>query len=123
MGQLKILFVDDEEELVTTIIERLKFRDVDAAYELNGASAIERMRKDTFDIVVLDLKLPGISGEETLRVMKQEHPDIPVLIITGHGSSIMADKVPRGAAGFLAKPINIDDLLARIKEVLAKNGQ
>ncbi len=122
MGQFRVLLVDDEEELVTTIIERLKFRDVDGAYELNGASAIERMRKEPFDIVVLDLKLPGISGEETLRVMKQEHPEIPVLLITGHGSSIMDEKVPRGAAGFLAKPINIDDLLARIKEVLAKNG-
>jgi DNA-binding NtrC family response regulator len=120
MSEFKVLFVDDEEELVTTIVERLQYRDIEATYELNGASAIERMRRDQFDVVVLDLKLPGISGAETMRVINKEHPEIPVLIITGHGTSIEMEDMPRGAADYLAKPINIDDLIMKIRASLKK---
>lgn len=116
----RILFVDDEEELVSTMVERLEFRDVKAAYELNGASAIERLRKEKFDIVVLDLKLPGISGEETLRVINKEHPGLPVVLITGHLSATDNQEIPKGAADYLTKPISIDDLLEKIDAVLVK---
>jgi len=118
MSDFKVLFVDDEEELVSALIERLQYRDIDAAYELNGASAIERMRREKYDIVVLDLKLPGISGAETLRVVKQEHPDIPVILITGHLPSGEPDEIPRGAADYLIKPINIDVLIKKIVQAL-----
>ncbi|MFH2036078.1 MAG: response regulator [Candidatus Zixiibacteriota bacterium] len=120
MGKFKILFVDDEEELVSTMVERLEFRDIESAYELNGASAIERLRKEDFDIVILDLKLPGISGEETLRVVKKEHPRLPVILITGHLSAEEQGEIPKGAADYLTKPINIDDLIGKIQDVFDK---
>ena len=120
MGEFKVLFVDDEQELVSTLVERLQYRDIKAAYELNGASAIERMRREQFDVVVLDLKLPGISGAETMRVINKEHPEVPVLIITGHGSSVEMEEMPRGAADYLAKPINIDDLIDKIRVSMQK---
>ena len=119
MEKLKILFVDDEEELVSTLVERLEFRDINAVYELNGASAIERLRKEKFNIVILDLKLPGISGKETLRVINQEHARLPVILITGHLSATEQHEVPKGAADYLTKPINIDDLIEKINDVLS----
>lgn len=115
MDKFKVLFVDDEQELVSTLVERLEYRDIEAAYELNGASAIERMRREKFDVVVLDLKLPGISGPETMRVINKEHPEVPVLIITGHGSSPEMEDMPKGAADYLPKPINIDELIEKIR--------
>ncbi len=123
MEDKKFLFVDDEEELVSTLVERLGFRDIHAAYEVNGASAIERLRKEQFDIVILDLKLPGISGEETLRVINREHPMLPVVIITGHLSATEQHTIPNGAADYLTKPINIDDLLEKIKNVFIRHEQ
>jgi DNA-binding NtrC family response regulator len=120
MSEFKVLLIDDEQELVSTLVERLQFRDIDAAYELTGSSAIERMRREKFDVVVLDLKLPGISGSETMRVINKEHPNVPVLIITGHGSSAEMQDMPKGAADYLAKPINIDDLIEKMRNAMNK---
>ncbi len=120
MSEFRVLFVDDEEELVSTLVERLQYRDIEAVYELTGASAIERMRRESFDVVVVDLKLPGISGSETMRVINKEHPGIPVMIITGHGSSAEMQDMPKGAADYLAKPINIDDLIEKMRHAMNK---
>ncbi|PKK83039.1 MAG: response regulator [candidate division Zixibacteria bacterium HGW-Zixibacteria-1] len=119
MGLFRVLLVDDEEELVTTLQERLTYRDIDAEYSLTGADAIQKMRKRRFNIVVLDLKLPGISGIETLRVLKSEFPKVPIILITGHGSPETTDDLPKGAYEYLPKPINIDRLVAVMKEALA----
>jgi DNA-binding NtrC family response regulator len=118
MENFRILFVDDEEELVSTLVERLEFRNIQSSYALNGASAIEKLRREKYDVVVLDLKLPGISGEETQRVINKEHPELPVILITGHLSATDANKTPRGAAAYLTKPIHIDDLLQKIQQIL-----
>jgi len=118
MSKFKVLFVDDEEELVSTLVERLKYRDIAGAYELNGASAIERLRREKFDIVIIDLKLPGISGAETTRVVKQEHPELPILLITGHGSPLETEEIPKGIEDILPKPIKLDTLVEKIQTVL-----
>ena len=123
MSEFRVLFVDDEKELVDTLVERLQYRDIEATYELNGASAIERLRYEKFDVVILDLKLPGISGAETLKVINKEHPDIPVLIITGHGSVAEIEDMPKGAVEYLPKPINIDDLIGRMRSAITGNEQ
>ena len=119
MGIFRALLVDDEEELVTTLQERLSYRDIDADYSLTGADAIQKIREKSYDIVVLDLKLPGISGIETLRVIKNEFPDVPVILITGHGSPETTDDLPKGVYEYLPKPVNIDKLVAVMKEALA----
>ena len=119
MGLFKVLLVDDEEELVATLKERLSYRDIDADFSLTGAEAIQKMREKSFDIVILDLKLPGISGIETMRVLKSENPDVPIILITGHGSPETSDELPKGAYEYLPKPVNIDKLLEVMKEALA----
>jgi DNA-binding NtrC family response regulator len=119
MSELKVLLVDDEEELVSTLVERLEYRQIKAEFLLNGAAAIQRMREAKFDVVVLDLKLPGISGIETMRVIKKEHPGVPIILITGHGSPLSDDDMPKGAFDYLPKPIDLEILVQKIREAVA----
>jgi DNA-binding NtrC family response regulator len=74
----------------------------------------------TFDVVVLDLKLPGMSGADVLSTINKKYPQLPVLMITGHGSSTeMPEEKPPGAFDYLAKPINLEDLIEKMKEAMA----
>lgn len=118
MSDIKVLLVDDEEELVSTLVERLGYRQIKAQFILNGAAAIQKMREETFDVVVLDLKLPGISGIETMRVIKKEHPQVPIILITGHGSLGDNQEMPKGAFDYLPKPIDLEILIQKIKEAV-----
>ena len=121
MPKFTALLIDDEEELVTALVERLGYRGIDAEYALDGYQALTKMREKKFQVVVLDLKLPGMDGLEVLRQLNQGYPDIPVLLITGHGSP--EDKMsmkPDGAADYLGKPINLEDLIARMEEAVRK---
>ncbi len=120
MDRFRVLLVDDEEELVTALVERLGFRSIDADYALGGLEALEKMKTGKFDVVVLDLKLPGMDGVAVLKSIKKEYPQVPVLMITGHGS--VADPVetrPEEAYDFLPKPIDIEDLIDKMKEAVA----
>ncbi len=113
---IRILLVDDEEELVTTLKERLAYREIDADYSMNGADAIQKIRKYEYDVLILDLKLPGISGLETMRVIKTERPNLPIILITGHGGSDTTDDIRQEVFEFLPKPIAIDKLVETINE-------
>ncbi|MBI4677201.1 MAG: response regulator [Elusimicrobia bacterium] len=122
MSSLKVLLVDDEEDLVSALADRLAFRDIEAKCALNGAKAIEMVRKEAFDVVVLDLKLPGMSGDEVFDVIKRERPGLPVILITGHGAppEELAGE-SRERADLLEKPVDLEVLLQKIKEA-AKKG-
>jgi len=115
----RVLFVDDEEELVTTLVERLEYRGIDADFALNGNDALKMMRQEPYDVVVVDLKMPGMSGAEVMQILLREYPKVPVLLITGHGSlEDEPEEKPEGAFDYLHKPINLEDLLAKIQEAL-----
>jgi DNA-binding response OmpR family regulator len=119
MPKFKALLIDDEEELVSTMVERLSYRDIEAAYALDGHEALRKIGGEKFDVVVLDLKLPGMDGLEVLRRINQANPDLPVLLITGHGSPInQSFEKPAGARDYLVKPINIEDLILKMEEVI-----
>jgi DNA-binding response OmpR family regulator len=121
MPKFTALLVDDEEELVTTLVERLGYRGIEAEYALDGYQALSKMREKNFQVVVLDLKLPGMDGLEVLRKINQGYPAVPVLLITGHGSP--GDKMflkPEGAADYLVKPVNLDDLIAKMEEAVGR---
>ena len=121
MARFRVLLVDDEEELVSTLVERLTYRDVEAAYALSGQDALDQLRGSHFDVVVLDLKLPGMSGTDVLRAIKKEWPRIPVLMITGHGST--GDglvEIPEGAHDYLAKPLGIDTLIQKMEQAVCR---
>jgi DNA-binding response OmpR family regulator len=122
MASLRALIVDDEEELATALVERLAFRDIDADCAFDGLGALLKMRDQAFDVVVLDLKLPGMGGREVLRRIKKEHPRVPVLLITGHGALVNeTEPAPEGAFDYLLKPVQLEDLVAKMREAVDAN--
>jgi two-component system response regulator CpxR len=117
----KILLVDDEREFVQTLSERLLMRDMGSAVAYDGESALEVAREDEPDVMILDLKMPGIDGIEVLRRVKATQPEIEVIILTGHGSE--ADKelcLQLGAFAYLQKPVDVEELSATIKRANEK---
>lgn len=117
----KVLLVDDERDFVQTLSERLHMRDVGAHVVYNGQEALEFAENEDFEVMVLDLKMPGIDGFETLRQVRQNHPDIEVIILTGHGNDDDRKKcLEMGAFAYLQKPADIDLLTQTMKDAYAK---
>jgi CheY-like chemotaxis protein len=117
----KILLVDDEQEFVQTLSERLILRDMGTAVAQDGQTALKMIAEDQPEVIVLDLKMPGIDGIEVLRRVKETNPEVEVIILTGHGSE--ADRVKcleLGAFAYLHKPVDIDVLSKKLKEATEK---
>jgi len=117
----KVLLVDDEREFVQTLSERLLIRDMGSAVAYDGESALSLVEEDEPEVMILDLKMPGIDGIEVLRRVKETNPEIEVIILTGHGSE--ADKkvcMELGAFAYLHKPVNIDILSETLKKANEK---
>lgn len=117
----KILLVDDEREFIQTLSERLLMRNVGSAIAYDGESALNLVNEEEPEVMILDLKMPGIDGIEVLQKVKQTHPDIEVIILTGHGTE--NDKIKcleLGAFAYLTKPINIELLSDTIKKANEK---
>ena len=119
MDELKVLLVDDEEELVTTLVERLGYRGISADYALDGQEALTMIHSGNYRAVILDMKLPGMEGSEVLRRISRDYPNVPVLLITGHGSALdPLEPTPEGAFDYLVKPVKLDMLVERIREAV-----
>ncbi len=117
----KILLVDDEREFVQTLSERLLMRDLGSAVAYDGESALEVAREEEPDVMILDLKMPGIDGIEVLRRVKTTQPDIEVIILTGHGTD--KDRqicMQLGAFAYLQKPVDVEELSATIQRANEK---
>ena len=117
----KVLLVDDEKEFVQTLSERLILRDMGTAVAQDGATALKMIAEDQPEVIVLDLRMPGIDGIEVLRRVKETTPDVEVIILTGHGSE--ADRVKclgLGAFAYLHKPVDIEMLSKKLKEATEK---
>ncbi len=117
----RVLLVDDERELVQTLSERLEMRDVGSAVAYDGASALKLVEDDEPEVMIIDLKMPGIDGLEVLRKVKRTRPEIEVIILTGQGSE--EDKarcMELGAFGYLQKPVDIEELSRMLKEAHKK---
>jgi DNA-binding NtrC family response regulator len=109
---LKVLFVDDEEDFVRTIAERMEVRDVGSDVALDGEQALQMLEDDVPDVMVLDLRMPGIEGIEVLRRVKKAYPQVEVIIMTGHGSDKDEAEARRlGAFDYLQKPVDINHLM------------
>ena len=123
MDKIKALLIDDEEELVTTLVERLGYRGVEADYALDGYNALLKMRECDYDVVLLDLKLPGMGGRELLKLFRRDYPRVPVLLITGHGApENETDGELMGAFDYLLKPVQLEDLIAKMREAVSGIG-
>lgn len=117
----KVLFVDDEKEFVQTVSERLISRDVGTYGVFNGEQALSVIEEDRPDVMVLDLKMPGLHGVEVLRQAKKVAPEVEVIILTGHGSNQdMLDCMELGAFAYMNKPVDIEELSATIKAAYKK---
>ncbi len=112
----KVLLVDDEREFVQTLSERLMMRDMGSAVAYDGQSALDIVREDDPEVMILDLKMPGIDGIEVLRKVKETRPDIEVIILTGHGSETDRQVCMNlGAFAYLQKPVDIEVLSEKLK--------
>ncbi|HAS89090.1 MAG TPA: response regulator [Desulfovibrio sp.] len=117
----RVLLVDDEREFVKTLSERLLLRDLGSAVVYDGESALDVVQEDEPEVMILDLKMPGIDGIEVLRRVKSNRPGIEVIILTGHGSEDDRKTcMDLGAFAYLNKPVDIDVLSQTLKDAYAK---
>ncbi|MFZ2446156.1 MAG: response regulator [Syntrophobacteraceae bacterium] len=116
-GKKRILLVDDEEGYVVVLAKRLARREFEVKTALSGPEAIRVLRNESFDLAVLDLKMEGMDGIAVLKVFKAMEPNMPVIILTGHGSETAArEGLKFGAFDYLVKPCDLSQLVARIRD-------
>jgi DNA-binding NtrC family response regulator len=111
----RLLIVDDEEQFIEALSERLSVRDYEVMTSLTGEEALEKINNYNFDVVILDVRLPEIEGTEILREIKRLKPLTEVIMLTGHGTVEMAIAgMKLGAFDFLVKPCDTEDLIIKI---------
>ncbi|EPR34750.1 response regulator receiver protein [Alkalidesulfovibrio alkalitolerans DSM 16529] len=115
---MHVLLVDDEEELVSALAERLSFRGMDADWALSGEAAIKAARSKHYDVAVLDMKMPRMGGIDLMHELKDIQPGMRFIFLTGHGSmrDFKAGTAEAGRAFYLVKPVPIELLLEKIHE-------
>ena len=117
----KILLVDDEKDFLEVMSERIEARGMDVTTADSAEKALKNVESGGFDAIILDLKMPGMDGLQTLKAIKQKNPDLQVILLTGHATvekGIEAMKL--GAMDFLEKPADLDKLTEIIKKAQAR---
>ncbi len=123
MERLRVLFVDDEEELVSAVVERLDLRGFHAEGATSGSEALELIASRTFDAVVADVKMPGLGGLELARDLRVRRPEVKVILLSGHGSSEDVEEGLRlGVVEYLQKPIDIEVLVEVLERAAAEGA-
>ena len=122
MDSFRVLVVDDEADFLETLVKRLEKRGIDATGAESGELALEVMNKKLFDVVILDVKMPGgMDGIEALREMKRIQPLAEVVLLTGHASvETSIEGMKLGAFDYLLKPIKLEDLLVKLAQAFEK---
>ncbi len=122
MGKIRVMVIDDEVDFANTLAERLILRNFDAVAVPGAEEAMAKLQSGWQPkVVVLDLKMPGLDGIETLNLIKQYDPTIEVILLTGHGSTTAAiEGMQKGLFDYLMKPIDIGELVAKIEEAAKK---
>ncbi len=120
----RVLIVDDEEEFVQTLSERLTIRDYDVTTSLSGEDAVEKVKQYNFDVIILDVLMPGKDGVETLREIKRIKPLTEVIMLTGHATVPSAvDGMKLGAYDYLLKPCETKELVAKINAAYERKAE
>lgn len=122
MDFFKVMVVDDEEDFLETLVNRLKKRNIDSVGCLNGEEALKAMKGKLFDVVILDIKMPGgMDGIEVLREMKRIQPLVEVILLTGHASvETSIEGMKLGAFDYLLKPVKLEELLVKVGQAFEK---
>ncbi len=117
MNPIKVLLVDDEEDFISTLAERLELRGINTQIATSGERALETIEKSPPDLVVLDVMMPGLGGIDVLQRIKTKHTQLPVILLTGRGSKTQGEEgIRKGAFDYLIKPLNIDELIQKIHD-------
>lgn len=121
MREIKLLLVDDEQDFVETLAERLRLRDFGSTVALDGETALSIVKEGVPDVMLLDIMMPGINGLEVLERVKGNYPDVQVIIVTGHGGEKEKTQAMKlGAFAYMTKPVDFETLIITI---MAAYGQ
>ncbi len=121
MEKLRVLMVDDEEEFVDTWVKRLNIRGLEAAGVYSGQQALDLLDVSDFDVVILDLRMPGMDGIETLKQIRELRPLLPVIMLTGQGPTELGIQgLEICGHNHVVKPVSLDDLLTAIRRAHKK---
>ena len=114
---MRILLVDDEPELVFTLAERLELRGNEVAAVTDGEQALALLAGKPFEVVVVDVKMPGMNGYQLLEKIQGSYPGLPVILLTGHGGGQEEGEAdaPQSACAYLYKPVKLEELVATMK--------
>ncbi|HAA04953.1 MAG TPA: response regulator [Syntrophobacteraceae bacterium] len=123
MEELKVLVVDDEADFLETIVKRLQRRKINATGVDSGKKALEVLEAENFDVVVLDVLMPGMDGIETLKYIKKRKPFVEVIILTGHASVESGIQgMQHGAFDYVMKPADLEELIHKIQEAFERKS-
>ncbi len=123
LEEVRVLLVDDEVEFVDTLAKRMKKRKLTASRVNSGEDALEFLDQHPTDVVILDVKMPGIDGMQTLMEIKRQYPLIEVIMLTGHANvEVAIEGMEIGAFDYLMKPMAIDDLVYKIQDAYKKKS-
>ena len=121
MEKMKMMLVDDEERFLSTTKKLLSRKGYDVLTATSGAEALEELRVHNIHVVILDVKMPGMDGIETLKAIKRTYPLVEVIMLTGHGTIDSAvEGLKSGATDYLTKPTDVQDLIEKAKEAFEK---
>jgi DNA-binding NtrC family response regulator len=121
---IRLLIVDDEVGFVNILTKRLSRRNMEVTSAYTGTEAIQTLRKQDFDVAVLDLKMEEMDGIEVLKIFKKMDPKMVVIMLTGHGSEQAArEGIEFGAFDYLTKPCELEELLAKIREAYQERNR
>ncbi len=121
MDKMKIMLVDDEERFLATTSKLLNKKGYDVFTATNGFDALDKIKEHLIHVVVLDVKMPGMNGNDVLREIKRLHPLVEVIMLTGHATIESAvDGLKTGACDYMSKPADIDELIAKAESAFAR---
>jgi DNA-binding NtrC family response regulator len=123
MDEMSVLLVDDEKDFLEVLAKRLRKRKLTLVVANSGEGAISAIHGAAIDVVVLDMRMPGMDGLQTLKQIKQINPLVEVIMLTGHANAETAvEGMELGAFDYLIKPVDIDELLYKVQDAFKKKA-
>jgi DNA-binding NtrC family response regulator len=122
MVKMRLMLVDDEERFLQTTSKMIRKKGVDVLTANSGEACLEMLTKELVHVIVLDVKMPGMDGVETLKQIKQRYPRIEVIMLTGHATADSAvEGLKSGATDYLQKPTSVEDLIAKAEQAFTRH--